>query len=54
MALGAEALPIAAELLRSRNCDDEQLGIAILGDLEPLVASVYLAQLQNQKVCYAN
>jgi hypothetical protein len=54
MALGSEVLPIATDLLRSRNCDDEQLGIAILGDLEPLVARVYLTQLRHMAGCYAN
>jgi len=54
MTLGSEVLPIATDLLLSHNCDDEQLGIAILGDLEPVVARVYLTHLRQMAVCYAN
>ena len=54
MTLGSEVLPIAADLLRSPNCDDERLGVAILEDLEPIVALVYLTQLKQNAVCYAN
>ena len=54
MALGSDAIPIATDLLRSGDCDEEQLGIAILGDLEPLVARVYLTQLRRMAGCYAN
>jgi hypothetical protein len=54
MTLGSNVLSIATDLLQSRNCDDEQLGIAILGDMEPVVAKVYLTQLRQMAVCYAN
>jgi hypothetical protein len=54
MTLGGEVLPVATELLTSRNCDDEELGIAILSDLEPMVAKLYLSQLRQAALCYAN
>jgi hypothetical protein len=54
MTLGAEALSLATDLLRSGNCDDEALGIAILGDLEPIVARTYLSELKHTAVCFSN
>ena len=35
--LSENALPIAAELLKSENCDEREIGIAILVDMWPVV-----------------
>jgi len=52
--LGDEAFEIAGDKLKSRNCDDKQLGIAILSDLKPIVATAYIADLKRSLLCDAN
>jgi hypothetical protein len=54
IALGTDILPIAEELLQSRDCAEAQLGVTILRDLAPIVASAYLAELQETLTCDAN
>jgi hypothetical protein len=49
--LNEKALPIAALLLKSGNCDDRQLGIAVLVDLWPVAAKAHLQELKNALVC---
>jgi HEAT repeat protein len=52
--LGDEAFAIARDMLKSRNCDDKQLGIAILSDMKPIVATAYIADLNRSLLCDAN
>ena len=52
--LSENALPIAAHLLKSRNCEDRKRGIAILADMWPVVAKEHLAALRAAFVCDAN
>jgi hypothetical protein len=51
--LNEKALPIAALLLKSGNCDDRQLGIALLVDMWPVAAKAHLQELKNAQVCDA-
>ena len=52
--LGEEAFAIAGELMTSRNCGDRRLAIAILSDMEPIVATAYVKALTRSLVCDAN
>ncbi len=52
--LNEGAPPIASKLLRSRKCDDRALGLAILKDMDLVVARPHLDWLQNRIVCEAN
>jgi hypothetical protein len=52
--LGLDALTLAAHLLRSADCEDKQLAVAILNDMEPVVARSYITQLRRGLVCEAN
>jgi len=52
--LSENTLPIVAHLLKSRNCEDRNRGIAILADMGPVVAKVHLAELKTALVCDAN
>ena len=52
--LGIDALPVVERLLKSRDCGDVQLGITILGDMDPVVAKAYVTELKNLAVCTAN
>ena len=52
--LGDEAFVIAGDKLKSRNCDDKQLGMAILSDMKPIVATAYIADLNRSLLCDAN
>ena len=52
--LNEKALPIAAELLRSAHCEDRNLGLTILQDMDLLVARPHLDWLQRLVVCSAN
>jgi hypothetical protein len=54
IALGTDILPIAADFLNSRNCDEAQLGITLLKDLAPAVAPIYVAGLEEMLTCDAN
>jgi hypothetical protein len=36
------------------DCEDARLGIAILSDMEPVVAKAYLTELKSMLACYAN
>jgi hypothetical protein len=46
--LDQDALPIAAELLRSRLCEDRQLGLLVLKDMDLVVSQAHIAQLATQ------
>jgi hypothetical protein len=52
--LGLDALTLAAHLLKSPNCEDKQLGVDILNDMEPIVARSYISHLSRGLVCQAN
>ena len=52
--LNEKALPIAAELLRSSHCEDRNLGLLILQDMDLLVARPHLDWLRRLVVCGAN
>lgn len=54
IALGSDILPIVSELVVSPDCDDVQLGLAILRDMTPAVAPIYVAELQKMLTCDAN
>jgi hypothetical protein len=49
--LSEGAIPIAADLLKSYNCDDRRLGIAILTDMWPVVPREHLTELKNMLTC---
>jgi len=52
--LGEEALNIAVDLLKSYDCEGQQLGIAILSDLNPVVPGVYLEEIKKTRACRAD
>jgi hypothetical protein len=52
--LSEGALPIVADLLTSRNCEDRKRGIAILADMWPVVPKEHLDALKASLVCDAN
>jgi hypothetical protein len=52
--LGPDALPIAEELLRSPHCDDRNLGLQILRDMDLVVPKSHLDTLELQVLCNAN
>jgi hypothetical protein len=49
--LSERSLPIATELLKSRNCTDEKLGLKMLADLWPVVAKDHLLDLRDTLPC---
>ncbi len=51
--LNDNALPIAANLLKSRTCGDRERGLAILADMWPVVAKDHLAELKASLICNA-
>jgi hypothetical protein len=46
--------PLAATLLKSRDCEARKLGLAILIDMWPVVSASHLTGLMNALVCDAN
>ncbi len=46
--LSQDALPVATELLRSKRCDDHELGLQILKDMDLVVSAVYIDELSRQ------
>jgi hypothetical protein len=46
--LSQDALPVATELLRSRACDDRELGLEILKDMDLVVAPNHIDELSRQ------
>jgi hypothetical protein len=51
--LNEKALIVSAVLLKSRNCDDRELGRAILWDMWPVVSRSHLSDLKNISICDA-
>jgi len=51
--LGEGALPIAADLLNSKSCDDRILGFSMLTDMWPIVAREHLSALRPVLDCAA-
>ena len=49
--LSQDALPIAADLLRSPRCDDQNLGLRILRDMDLVVPKSHLDSLQQMVGC---
>ena len=46
--LSQDALPVATELLRSKACDDRELGLQILKDMDVVVAPNHIDELSRQ------
>jgi hypothetical protein len=46
--LSQDALPVATELLRSPLCEDREIGLLILKDMDLIVAEPYLDELSSQ------
>jgi hypothetical protein len=46
--LSQDALPVATELLRSEACDDRELGLQILKDMDLVVAPSHIDELSRQ------
>lgn len=51
--LSENVLPIAAHLLKSRNCQDRKRGIEILGDMSPVIGKNHLVELKSAAACAA-
>jgi hypothetical protein len=49
--LNAASLPILSDLMKSRNCSDRTLGLSILADMWPVVASSHLDALTEMLAC---
>jgi hypothetical protein len=49
--LNDASLPIVSDLLKSRNCRDRMLGLYVLGDMWPVVASSHLDALTDILAC---
>jgi hypothetical protein len=46
--LSQHALPVAAELLHSKTCDDRRLGLQMLKDMDLVVEQAYIDELTYQ------
>ncbi len=46
--LSRDALPVATELLRSKRCDDHELGLQILRDMDLVVSPIFIDELSRQ------
>ena len=46
--LSQDALPIAAELLRSKLCEDRELGLLVLKDMDLVVSQAHIDELTTQ------
>jgi hypothetical protein len=49
--LNAASLPILSDLMKSRNCSDRMLGLSVLADMWPVVASSHLDALTEMLAC---
>jgi len=49
--LSEHALPIASSLLKSKNCNDQKLGLKIITDMWPVVARDHLLDLEEMLPC---
>jgi hypothetical protein len=52
--LNEGALAIASELLRSKHCEDRDLGLLILQDMDLVVAKAHIDWLRQRVLCSAN
>lgn len=49
--LNEESLPIASNLMRSNNCRERELGLAVLADMWPVVPAIHLDTLTAELSC---
>ena len=52
--LNESSLPIASDLMKAKNCHDRMLGLSVLADMWPVVASGHLDALSAMLACSEN